>query len=228
MSSPKEPIVVSIDGPAASGKSTVARLVARALDFVYVDSGALYRGVTWKALREWVSVRDPARLLEMLANVELEFYIEAGAVIFTLDGEDPGQQLRSGAVRESVSDVAALPAVRAFVVAQLRGLVRFGHLVMEGRDIGSVVFPATPHKFYLDADPGERARRRHQELLQAEGGGDVAAVLTSLQRRDRQDSTRPTAPLQIPLGARVINTTAMQAEEVAALIVGAVREALRG
>ncbi len=220
--------VVSIDGPAASGKSTVARLTADALDALYVDSGALYRGVTWKALREWVPVHDVAQMTDMLAFLDLEYVRHGRALIFTLGGEDPGQQLRSAAVRERVSDVAVIPEVRAYVVDRLRELVRFGNLVMEGRDIGSVVFPETPFKFYLDADPEERARRRHEELVRAEGSSDVAAVQDALARRDRQDSTRATAPLQVPLGAQVINSTHLTAEQVAAVIVEAVRGKLDG
>lgn len=220
--------VVSIDGPAASGKSTVARLTAAALDALYVDSGALYRGLTWKALREWVPVHDVAQMADMLTFLDLEYVQQGRALIFTLGGEDPGRQLRSAAVRERVSDVAVIPEVRAYVVDRLRELVRFGNLVMEGRDIGSVVFPETPFKFYLDADPEERARRRHEELVRAEGSSDVAAVQDALARRDQQDSTRATAPLQVPLGAQAINSTRLTAEQVAAVIVEAVRGKLDG
>ena len=153
--------VIAIDGPSASGKSTVARQAAHALGFNYVDSGALYRGLTWKCLRENVDIDHPADVVELVRRVELEFFVEEGAVRFTLDGEDPGAQVRSMAVQERVSDVAALPEVRAMVVQHLRDTTRFGSLVMEGRDIGTVVFPDTPFKFYLDANPEERARRRH-------------------------------------------------------------------
>ncbi len=219
-------ITVAIDGPSASGKSTVARQAARALAFHYVDSGALYRGLTWKCLREGVNTEDPAAVAELVRRTQLDFFVEEGAIRFTLDGEDPGAQIRSMPVQERVSDVAAVPDVRARVVQHLRETARFGSLVMEGRDIGTVVFPDTPFKFYLDADPEERARRRHQEMVLSAADTTVDNVLASLKRRDRKDSTRKTAPLQIALGARVIDSTALAASDVVALVVRQVREAL--
>ncbi len=219
-------IAVAIDGPSASGKSTVARLSARELGFHYVDSGSLYRGLTWKCLREGVDTEDPAAVIELVNRTKLDFFVEEGAIRFTLDGEDPGAQIRSMPVQERVSDVAAIPEVRARIVQHLRETTRFGNVVMEGRDIGTVVFPDTPFKFYLDADPEERARRRHQELAQTAGDTTVDNVLASLQRRDRKDSTRKTAPLQIALGAKVIDSTAMQAEDVVRIVVAQVRGAL--
>ena len=217
--------VVAIDGPAASGKSTVARQTAQALGWVYVDSGALYRGVTWKALRENVDTTKPAEVAALLLRITWEFSDEQHAIRFTIDGEDPGQQIRSELVSKAASDVATVPEVRTFIVGELRKMTDFGPLVMEGRDIGSVVFPDTPFKFYLDANPAERARRRAAELVQAEGRGDVEQVLSSLTRRDQKDSGRKTAPLQIPLGARVIDSTGMQIADVVALILGELRQA---
>ncbi len=219
-------ITVAIDGPSASGKSTVARGAARALGFHYVDSGSLYRGLTWKCLRESVNTEDSIAVAELVNRTKLDFFVEEGAIRFTLDGEDPGAQIRSMLVQERVSDVAAVPDVRARVVQHLRDTTRFGNLVMEGRDIGTVVFPDTPHKFYLDADPEERARRRHQEFVKSAADTTVDKVLASLQRRDRKDSTRKTAPLQIALGARIIDSTAMQAKDVVEIVVNQVRDAI--
>lgn len=213
-----ETVVVAIDGPSASGKSTVSKEVALSLEFTYVDSGSLYRGLTWKAIRSGLDMKNAGAVVEWLPGVQIDFFVENRVVRFTMDGEDPGLQLRSEPVRESVSDIAAIPEVRTFVVRHLRDMVRFGNIVMEGRDIGSVVFPMTPFKFYLDADPEERARRRFEEQVKMEGKGDVNAVLDSLKRRDQKDTTRKTAPLQIPLGARVINTTSMSIQEVVELI----------
>jgi cytidylate kinase len=218
-----EKIVVAIDGPSASGKSTVSKLVALELGFTFVDSGSLYRGMTWKCLREGVDVRDSEKVVELMNRMNLEFYVENRVVLFRIDSEEPGQQLRSGPVRENVSDIAAIPEVRAFLVQRLRNMVEFGNIVMEGRDIGTVVFQTTPFKFYLDADPEERARRRYEEQMKMEGEGDLQGVLHSLTRRDRKDSTRKTAPLQIALGARVINTTQMSIEEVVGEITKDVR-----
>ena len=214
---------VAIDGPAASGKSTVSKGVAKALDYVYVDSGALYRGVTWKALRDGIDVSQPEQLAALIQRVNIEFFVENKCVLFTIDGEDPTSQLRSEPVRERVSEVAAVPEVRAYLVKLLRQTVQFGPVVMEGRDIGTVVFPDSPFKFYLDADPEERARRRSAEIEKLEGSSDVNAVLDSLKRRDQRDSNRATAPLQIALGAKVIDSTGMEAEQVVALIADKVR-----
>ena len=223
--SSEQRVVVAIDGPSASGKSTVSKRVAIDLRFTYVDSGSLYRGMTWKCLREGVDVRQAQLVIDLMSRMNLEFRVENRVVFFSIDGDDPGLQLRSEPVRESVSDVAAIPEVRTFMVNHLREMVRFGNVVMEGRDIGTVVFPTTPHKFYLDADPDERARRRFEELVKVEGVRDVNEVRDSLSRRDQKDSTRKTAPLQIALGARVINTTAMSIDEVVALIVTEVKAA---
>ncbi len=215
--------IVAIDGPSASGKSTVSGEVARALGYLYVDSGALYRGMTWKAVREGVDVKKPDDVIALMESTTWDFFVDDNVLKFTLDGEDPTSQLRSEPVRERVSDIAVIPDVRRFVVERLRETAEFGDLVMEGRDIGSVVFPHAVFKFYLDADPEERARRRYKELLEMEGKSDEKQVLDSLTRRDNQDSSRQTAPLQIPLGARVINTTRMSIEEVVQLIVHEVR-----
>lgn len=220
-------VIVAIDGPSASGKSTVSKRVAQELEFTYVDSGSLYRGMTWKALRSGVDVRQPLAVVELMNRMKLEFFVDHRVVYFTVDGEDPGQQLRSEPVRESVSDVAAIPEVRTFMVNHLRDMAQFGEIVMEGRDIGTVVFPTTPFKFYLDASPEVRAQRRFNELAPVEGTKDVGVVMNSLARRDQKDSTRPTAPLQIALGARVIDSTAMTIDEVVASIVADVRAAGR-
>lgn len=216
---------VAIDGPSASGKSTVARRVAQELKFAYVDSGALYRGLTWKALREGLDVTRPEAVVELTTRIRLDFFMQHTSVRFAIDGEEPGDQLRSEPVRERVSDVAAIPEVRAYLVRHLRQTTRFGSLVMEGRDIGTVVFPDSPHKFYLDADPAERARRRHKELEAKESDSDVDKVLNSLRRRDMKDSTRKAAPLQIALGAQVIDSTGLSIEQVVQAIVARVRGA---
>lgn len=224
MSTPLENLFIAIDGPSASGKSTVSKEVARKMGFVYVDSGSLYRAVTWAALQADVSTQDSDAVMALLAQVDWGFTLTDQSVIFTVDGQNPGVELRSEAVRESVSDVAAMPEVRSFVVEKLRETMTFGHVVMEGRDIGSVVCPHTPFKYYLDADPEERARRRHQELLQRQENRDVEHVLASLKRRDAKDTGRETAPLQIALGARVINSTGLSIDEVVDLIIEDIKQ----
>jgi cytidylate kinase len=216
--------IVAIDGPSASGKSTVSKRVAEKLQYVYVDSGSFYRGITWKAIREGVDVTDSDAVVRCLQKFRWEMMLEGRNLVFEIDGENPGIQLRSEPVRERVAPVAAIPEVRAFVVEQLQATTQFGNIVMEGRDIGSVVFPATAFKYYLDADPEERARRRNQEIQELEGTSDVQAVMDSLNRRDKIDSTRKTAPLQIPLGATVINSTSMGIEEVVETVIGHIQD----
>ncbi|NKB23487.1 MAG: (d)CMP kinase [Kiritimatiellae bacterium] len=222
----KRSVIVAIDGPSASGKSTVSKRVAEDLKFVFVGSGAFYRGMTWKSVREGVEVKNPEQVIHLMFQLKWNFYAENRVVVFTIDGEDPGLQLRSEPVREKVATIATIPEVRSFLVERLRETKRFGDMVMEGRDVGSVIFPDTPLKFYLDADPQERARRRHKELVQMEGEGNVSEVLDSLTRRDQIDRTRKIDPLQISLGAKVINTTSLGIEEVVSLIVSNVQQAI--
>lgn len=223
--SSKPVICVAIDGPAASGKSTVARGAAKKLSFNYVDSGSFYRGLTWKCLRDGIDISRHESVLAVLANAQWELRIDDGRVTYTIDGDAPGDQLKSKPVQERVSEIAAIPEVRTFIVNKLRETAMFGSLVMEGRDIGTVVFPDTPHKFYLDADPEERARRRFKELEKSGDYDNAQHVLTSLQKRDHKDSTRKTAPLQIALGAKVIDSTSMEADAVIAVVVGQVTSA---
>lgn len=221
----KPVIIVAVDGPSASGKSTVSRRAAQALGFVYVDSGAVYRGVTWKCVKEGIDVKDAQAVTNLLIRMNMELVLRDGAVGYLIDGEDPGQEIRAEPVRERVADIAAQQSVRVYIVEKLRRMTKFGSLVMEGRDIGTVVFPDTPYKYYLDADPEERARRRAAEIRQTEGAGDVTEVLSSLRRRDQKDSSRATAPLQIALGARIINSTGMSIDQVVDTIVSDLKKA---
>jgi len=212
-------MIIAIDGPSASGKSTVSRRVADELGFCCVDSGALYRGVTWLCLRACPQRLDAKDVLGALSHVRPEFFLDARAVRFTLNGLDSWPELRSEAVVEHVSAVAAIPGVREWVVERLRGMTVFGDLVMEGRDIGSVVFPGADFKFYLDADESERARRR---LLENDAA-DLSRVKSSINRRDRIDSTRKAAPLRVAKGACVIDTTGLGVEDVVRIILDKVR-----
>ena len=208
----KQPTIVAVDGPSASGKSTVSRRTAQTVGFIYVDSGALYRGITWKCVKEGIDVKDSQAVTNLLIRMNMELVLKDNAVGYRIDGEDPGQEIRAEPVRERVADIAAQQSVRVYIVEKLRMMTKFGSLVMEGRDIGTVVFPDTPFKYYLDADPEERARRRAAEIKVQEGTEDVGAVLSSLRRRDQKDSSRATAPLQIALGAKIINSTGMTVE----------------
>jgi len=216
--------VVAIDGPAASGKSTVARKVAAGLDdALYVDSGAVYRGITWAALERGVDVHDAAAVERMLEDLDVGFFSRDGAVGFGIDGVEPGAAIRTPAVNDAVSPIAVIPAVRVQVVKWLQQMASLGPLVMEGRDIGTAVFPATPLKFYLDASPEERVRRRHREMV-AERAVEEDEVGESLLRRDKIDSSRKMDPLQVASGATRIDSTGMGIDDVVNAILAAVRE----
>jgi cytidylate kinase len=217
--------VIAIDGPAASGKSTVARRVAEALGWVYVDSGALYRTVTWHVLREGLDTTSEPDVVRCWDSAAVDLRLEGGAVRCRVNGRDPGLEIRSPEINERVSAVAAMASIRGRIVDLLRGMTRFGSLVVEGRDIGTVVFPDTPYKFYLDASPEERGRRRHLEMqsLAGSAGAAVRDTENALRRRDTLDRTRKTAPLRVAEGAVLFDTTALTPEQVAARVLQTVR-----
>ena len=164
-------------------------------------------------------------MTNLLIKMNFQLTCNGEAVGYLVDGEDPGMEIRGEAVRAHVADIAAQQPVRVFIVDKLRQMTKFGNLVMEGRDIGTVVFPDSPFKYYLDADPAERARRRHAELAQREGNSDVTKVLDALKARDQKDSNRATSPLQIALGAKIINSTGMTIEQVVDTIVSDLKAA---
>jgi len=209
--------VIAIDGPSASGKSTIARRVAQALSHIYVDSGSLYRAVTWQALRKGIATDDGRALTELVQAMDIKLEVVEGSVRFTVDAIAPGAALRTAEIDRHVSPVSAVPCVRERVVEWLRSMQRFGNLVMEGRDIGTAVFPDAAHKFYLDASPEERARRRHAERGD-ETAADMGAVREALKRRDSIDSTRQAAPLRVAEGAVVVDSTGLSIDDVVALI----------
>ena len=217
-------IIIAIDGPSASGKSTVSRQVAACLGYVHVDSGAIYRALTWQIIRDGLGGASPEEIAQHLRSVAMRFFVEAGAVRFAINDVDPGTAIRSLAVQEQVSAVAAIPEVRSWVGERLRSLATLGSLVIEGRDIGTVVFPEAAFKFYLDADPEERARRRHRE--QQDLAGDAMnpdEVKRALLRRDACDQSRSTAPLAMAPGACRIETTHLTIDDVAAQILAIAR-----
>jgi len=216
-------LVIAIDGPSASGKSTVSQRVAQRLKFIHVDSGSLYRGVTWYFLSHKVKVSDNAAIAAALQKIRMDVLVKASAVKFSIDGVEPDAELRSEAVNNNVSQIAALPAIREWIVGQLRKMTSFGDLVMEGRDIGTAVFPEAEFKFYLDAAPEERARRRYLEILNS--GRNVAydEVLRSILKRDGVDSSRSLAPLKVAPGAIVIQSTKMSVAGVVDMIVNTVQ-----
>ncbi len=187
---------IAIDGPAASGKSTLARRLAERLGLIMVNSGAMYRAVTWKVLAENIAPHNATAVLALLERVDIRCSHDGITSTIAIDGIDPGDELRSEAVNANVSAVSAIPEVRARLIGLQRGYLRHSSIVMEGRDIGSVVFPDTPFKIYVDAAEHIRAARR---------GGD--GEVDSIARRDRLDSSRKTAPLVIANGATVLDNS---------------------
>lgn len=207
---PKHPhIIVAIDGPAASGKSSVARALAKRLGFVYVNTGAMYRAVTWWVVSKGVPVQDSNRVHQLLHYTNVVCGLENRESTISIDGEDPTPHLVSEAVNANVSAVSALPEVRRLLVEKQRIYAQDHDLVMEGRDIGSVVFPETDFKFYIDASAEVRALRRMRQGLQ-----------DSISARDKIDSTRRTSPLIIAEDAHVIDSSSLTIDGVVGEIIG--------
>jgi cytidylate kinase len=219
--------VVAIDGPAASGKSTVARLVARRLDAIYVNTGNMYRAVTLAALRRFGETApfEPAALESMLSGIALEYAGDAeGEPRLLLDGEDVEKEIRSPKVSSKVSAVAAVPAVREWLVEKQRSFAKRGMIVMEGRDIGTVVFPNAKHKFFLTASPEVRARRRLAQDGECPDGATVASVAEEIAARDKMDMERAVSPLKRAEDATLIDSGDLSAEQVAEKIVAKIKE----
>ena len=205
--------VIAIDGPAASGKSSVARRLARQLGFVYVNSGAIYRAITWHILREKIHPEESNRIAGALQAAKINRRLQDNESRILIDDVDPGEHLRDDCVNESVAGVSQFPVVRQIVSAKLHEDAQSHDLVVEGRDIGSVVFPSTPYKFYIDASPEVRLQRRA-----AQGGRDEIAI------RDRVDSSRAVSPLVVAKDAHVIDTSHLTIQEVINEIVGVLKK----
>ena len=215
-------MVVAIDGPAGSGKTTTARLVAKELGFVHIDTGAMYRALTLLALREDTPLADDNALTELATRANIELRPGDSRPRVLLGGEDVTEEIRTPVVDFNVSRVSEVPGVREQIVEQQRRLGRCTDVVMEGRDIGTVVFPDADVKIYVVASGEERARRRHRELTLGGISHELAEVVSDLKRRDEYDSSRAVAPLKPAPDAERIDTTFMtisrQVDEVIALV----------
>jgi len=207
--------VIAIDGPAASGKGTIAKQVAQVLGFHYLDSGALYRLVALRALQAQTSLGDE-RALEVLAS-DLRVAFEGGVVL--LDGTDSSAAIRAEAVSEAASRVATLPAVRSALLSRQRAFRRAPGLVAEGRDMGTVVFPDAALKVYVTASPEERARRRYNQLIEKGNSVTLDSLLLDIRERDARDSTRAAAPLKPAPGALILDTTDLTVDAATAFVV---------
>jgi len=208
----KHPNVVAIDGTSASGKSTNAKLVAKALGYVYVDTGAMYRTLAWYCLSNRIDFHDAKAVAAACRKWKTKLECVDAKVRLTVDGYFPEKEIRLVEVSVAVSMIAAVPKVREWMKKTQRDCIQFGNLVMEGRDIGTNVFPETDYKYYLDAHLEERTKRRVAE-----------GVNENLAARDQRDSQRAAAPLMVALGAKVINNSTMTSAETSGLILAEVR-----
>ena len=207
-------MIITIDGPAGSGKSTVARVLAKRLGYRYIDTGAFYRAFTWKAMRAGVNMEDEALLSQLLQKTRIELKnSEAGTRVF-LDNEDVSEAIRTPEVTGSVHYIASRPALREKLVEKQRMASEGVSAVAEGRDTGTVVFPRAERKFYLDAQVEERARRRYLELLNTTKGTTYPDVLEELKKRDERDASREASPLKMGEDFIYFDTTNLTAEEV--------------
>ena len=217
-----DPLIIAIDGPSGAGKGTVARAVAARLNYRHLDTGAMYRAVAWRAVRDVVDLSNEEAVAALAARAS--FVLDEGRVV--IDGDDVTRGIRTPEIDRAATAVARLPAVRRILVAKQRTLGAEGGIVMEGRDIGTVVFPDAHVKIYLDASPEERAKRRATDP--AHGGSSsrgLSEVATALAERDRNDSTRADSPLVRAADAVLIETTGQTIDAVVDRVMDVVRSA---
>jgi len=220
-------MIITIDGPAGTGKSTVSRAVAQRLGFDFLDTGAMYRAVALEAIRRKADLNDEAEVARIARDCRIEFDWSCRPPEVILNGEPAGRLLRSEEVTAGASKVAVAPGVRARLVEEQQRIgAERANLVSEGRDQGSMVFPDARLKIYLDATPRERARRRAMQLRERGEVADERVILEQIMERDHRDSTRATGPLSVPKGAEVIDTTPLTEQEVIDRIVSRAKAVL--
>ena len=217
-------LIVAIDGPSGAGKSTLAKRLAEDLGFVYLDTGAMYRALALKVLRQAVDLTDDTRLDRLVDETEIDLSHRSGNLQVLLDGEDVSGQIRTPEVSQMASKVSALKKVRERMLVLQRAMGQRGSVVAEGRDIGTVIFPHAEVKIFLDASPQERARRRCQELKSAGRQVDLAETLREIEERDKRDSERDIAPLCKAEDALLVDSSSADAEQVAAWVLNQIKK----
>lgn len=206
--------VIAIDGPAGSGKSTVARILAKRLGFFYVDTGAMYRAITYKFIQKNLSLEDKSEIIRLAKNSQILLKNTSKGLKVYLDGKDVTEDIRNPEITKYVSEISAIPQVRREMLVQQRKIALRRNCVVEGRDIGTVVFPKAFKKFYIDADFSERVKRRLRELKERDKNLTLKQIEDDLKKRDKIDSSRECAPLRKADDAIYIDTTHMTIEEV--------------
>jgi len=209
-------MIIAIDGPAGSGKSTIAKIVAQKLRFRYIDTGSMYRSVAWKSLQKKITLGDEDAVANIARETKIELVPRENGQSVFIDGEDITSQLKEETISRGAAIVAAQPAIREIMTAKQRELGKQGEVVMDGRDIGTVVFPQADKKFFMDADPEERGRRRFTELKDKKqiANADLATIIEQVKQRDHEDRNRKIAPLKKAEDAILIDTTHLSIDEV--------------
>lgn len=212
-------MIIAIDGPAGSGKSTVARKVAEKLRFRYIETGSMYRAVAWKSMLMGIDLGDRQKVAGVGKKLQLEFVRSEEGQVLLVDGKNVASQLKSEDVSRGAAIVATYQEIRDIMTAKQREIGRSGDVVMDGRDIGTIVFPQAEKKFFLDADPEERGKRRYLELKAKNQDVDLAHIIEQVKQRDHEDRNRVIAPLRPAPDAIKVDTTHLNIDEVVEKVV---------
>ena len=214
-----ENLVIAIDGPAGAGKSTISKLIAKNLGINYIDTGAMYRAITYKCIKEYIDVNDIQRVVDLCSRTDVDFVDN----YIYLDGQRLNEEIRTLQVSSRVSDVAKIPQVREFLLEKQREIGKRSDVILDGRDVGTHIFPDAKYKFFLNASAQERGRRRYQELIDKGQSVVLEEIIEDIKKRDYIDSTREVAPLVKADDAIEVDTTSMTIDQVVTYISDMVR-----